>query len=260
MTSIIDDVETPIISQIPVSTKQKAMVGLLVRHGLDLAAALNPDANSLHWAVRVGREDLCKSILEVTAGAARNASGGQRNVSPLIEVKGKFGRTPLWMAAAQNKPGICRILLAAGADVHAACPFDISKDSKVLVSPVGAASLAGNADIVSLLVELGANVDIANPSHHTPLSIAAAHGNLEACRILLANKARHDYTYNDGKDTVLLLAARAGHGLVVAFLLEEGVRAWPLSRTSTLLGTFFDTSVEFKMRAYIIGILKLKSI
>jgi ankyrin repeat protein len=120
---------------------------------------------------------------------------------------------------------------------------------------MGAASMNGHADVVTILIEFGALVDKLNPSGWNALGIAAGHGYLEGCRLLLGVGARHDIKYPGGV-TVLLNAAKFGHVNMVKFLLGQGVRAWPLSTLRTLSSTWFDSSVGMAGRVQISKLLQ----
>jgi hypothetical protein len=98
-------------------------------------------------------------------------------------------------------------------------------------------------------------LDKLNPSGFDALGIAAGHGCLEGCRLLLNAGARHDIKYPSGI-TVLLNAARNGHVSVVKFLLEQGVRAWPFSTLKTWYSTWFDPSIRMAVRVEITMLLQ----
>ena len=85
------------------------------------------------------------------------------------------------------------------------------------------AASEGNAEIVALLIEFGANVNQASLGrlHCPPLCEAAESGHADVVRVLLSAGA-----WVDGEDrtsiTPLMLAAREGHDAVVELLLDSG--------------------------------------
>ena len=82
---------------------------------------------------------------------------------------GSHGRTMLWEAAYRGRLAMVDLLLNQGADVHAwGCHFT---PLLVDISPYCAAR-AGFAEIVSLLLEHGAEVDLQDREGHTPLMAA----------------------------------------------------------------------------------------
>ena len=82
---------------------------------------------------------------------------------------GSHGRTMLWEAAYRGRLTMVNLLLNRGADVHAwGCHFT---PLLVDISPYCAAR-AGFVEIVSLLLDHGAEVDLRDDAGHTPLMAA----------------------------------------------------------------------------------------
>ena len=72
-----------------------------------------------------------------------------------------------------------------------------------------------------MLLEGGANVEIANAFRRTALHHAAYYGYLNVCRLLLYRGAKVD-PVDKRKETPLYWAARSGHLSVVKLLVERG--------------------------------------
>ena len=91
-------------------------------------------------------------------------------------------------------------------------------------TPLCAASLNGNLNCVSLLIEAGANKDQGRTdTGATPLFIAAQNGHLEVVRFLVESGANKDQgTTDEFGATPLFIAAHQGHLEVVRFLVESG--------------------------------------
>ena len=89
------------------------------------------------------------------------------------------------------------------------------------------AALGGNLQIVTLLIEAGANIDAIGYSY-TPLMIAAEAGDVEMVRLLIksgANVNISNYYENDElfkPNTALMAASSNGHSEVAQLLIEAG--------------------------------------
>ena len=203
-----------------------------------------------------------------------------------IEGRNTSGQTALHVAAVEGQVDALKLLMAAGADInaplgelritalHMACyTVDQVMVETVLnykpdvearvngVTPLFTAVSVGNADIVRLLFDAGADVRArttcdpgagesvlhlavahyktcllpvllqhgadanaagTNPPGQTALHIAAQYGNVDALRILVAAGADASARYADGT-TALHLAAYHGHVNVAKALLEHGL-------------------------------------
>lgn len=99
-------------------------------------------------------------------------------------------------------------LLAAGADVNAANTYG--------GTALAFASDKGHAEVVDLLLERGANVNVSDRFYQeTPLGWAARHGHAGIVRSLLAKGA-------EGESRALMTAVGEGHAAVVKVILERG--------------------------------------
>ena len=81
------------------------MVTLLIKHGADVTACTNFGVTALHWACRAGLLSVVSHLVE--HGAA-------------IDARDKLDQTPLMTAcdhAGNNCVDVCRLLIAAGADL-----------------------------------------------------------------------------------------------------------------------------------------------
>ena len=89
------------------------------------------------------------------------------------------------------------------------------------VTPLHVAASAGHSDILSLLIEHGADINGPGKFGSTPLHRASLYTRLEAGQFLLSRgadiDARDDYTY-----TILMYASTWGHAEFVRMLLEHG--------------------------------------
>ena len=83
------------------------------------------------------------------------------------------------------------------------------------------ASHSNNVKLVRLLLEIGADINLANSAGDTPLYVASERGNVEMVRILLEKGADINQAESNGQ-TPLMIAVGMGHEEVVEALLEYG--------------------------------------
>lgn len=169
------------------------VVTALVRAGANVNAKLAGGRTPLHEAAaRNGNPAVAAALLE--AGAQVNARG---NIDEVWEDRFRaaaalsiaFGvnpwgwaadipatagnRTPLHEAAADNSnPEVVELLIAAGAELHAA--GDLERHDEPAGTPLHwAASMNPDATVLELLVRAGADVNAPGGSGRTPLHMAA---------------------------------------------------------------------------------------
>lgn len=97
-----------------------------------------------------------------------------------LEERDDKGRTPLMIAAYENKIAAARILIDAGADVNA--------QDDILNSPFLYAGAAGQLEILRLCLNAGADFNIYNRYGGTALIPACEKGHIEIVRELLKQK------------------------------------------------------------------------
>ncbi len=110
--------------------------------------------------------------------------------------------------------------------------FDINRQDWYGMTALHWAAAQGHAEIVKLLLDYGANINLRNREGNTPLHLAARNGNLSTVKLLLARGANATIVNRDGQ-TPLALARQYYHPSVVTFLEREAGRA-VFGRTSTL--------------------------
>jgi uncharacterized protein len=168
-----------------------------------------------------------------------------------VNVRGLEGNTPLTDACRRGHRAAVEYLLDAGADVnaagrvgetalHAVCwgkdasivalLLDHGADVNALFgreSPLLIASGYGSFDMVSLLVEAGAEVNYKNESNGTPLRKASMAGCVQTVQFLFEHGAELDTLDSDG-ETPLCIALRCGHCEVAEYLLSVGASVDPV--------------------------------
>ncbi len=149
------------------------------------------------------------------------------------------GGTPPLTLAAQNgcEVSIIKALLDAGAQVSKEQPP--LHAAAILRAPLG-------PEMVTLLLEAGAELHAPRPADNwTPLQCAAAAGNTEVLQLLIERGASVNLTTMGKPDEApLLLAARYDHPATALVLLDhgadpmlrtsEGLSAWQLNRDAAL--------------------------
>ncbi|CAD5190025.1 unnamed protein product [Musa acuminata subsp. malaccensis] len=94
-------------------------------------------------------------------------------------------------------------------------------------SPLHFSASHGHHEIVSVLVETGANINLRNYSGQTPLMLACLHGHWEVVQILILFKANiHKKDFLSG-GTALHFAALNGHNRCIRLLLADCVPSSP---------------------------------
>jgi hypothetical protein len=118
-------------------------------------------------------------------------------------------------SAGQTGAVVLLLVLRAAAVGHLSCQF----------APLWVAAQNGQVDVVRLLLEARASVDLARSSDQvTPLLIAASEGHVDVVRLLLEARASVDLAKKD-QMTPLWVAASEGHVDVVRLLLEATRRS-----------------------------------
>ena len=197
------------------------LVGRLLAAGANPNRALESGETALMAASRAGSLAAVNALL--AAGARVNATEATR------------GQSALMWAAANRHPAITEALLGRGADIGA------RSRTRRRVYNMGGSRSAGSASrgIALEEVTLGGS---------TALLFAARSGDLDSTRLLVAAGADVHDTSADG-NTALNIAVHSGHGMLAAFLLDEGANpnAAPLGYTAlhaaVLRGTLRDRGV-----------------
>jgi ankyrin repeat protein len=86
---------------------------------------------------------------------------------PDVNVRDRYGRTPLILACYQADASVVKALIQQGADVNLA-------DGNGLSTPLHRAAYAGNAEVAEVLIKEGADVDGRDGALRTPLAGACA--------------------------------------------------------------------------------------
>ena len=174
---------------------------LLIEYGANVNTSYNDDF-VLTWATFNNYTDIVRLLIEKGAN---------------IECYNPVGCTPLIIASNGNYE-ICEFLIQNGADVNARRSKTSNKDWTSLMY----ASYDSKLDIMKLLLENGALIDIRTPSLHSAYLIAAQYGTPDAVELLINNGAELNCTDSDG-DSALICAAKYEQTDNIKLLIEYGV-------------------------------------
>ncbi|KAL3125271.1 hypothetical protein niasHT_000682 [Heterodera trifolii] len=122
--------------------------------------------------------------------------------------------TPLFFAVRHANLPLCRLLVARGANV------DLGTDSAITPLMIAACDRS-QTEIVTFLVENGANINLQNGDGATALMYACYKGNVDIVRLLLSHGANVELTDFEGFRFALKDAATEGHLEVCRLLVEE---------------------------------------
>lgn len=192
-------------------------VEALLRHGADANSASSFGATPLMAAAAGGDAKSVQLLLD---------HGANPNAQPTPDLPGFIfggGRSPLMWAAFRGDTEIMKLLIDAGADVNA--PSGIG-------TPLAQAAWADRTDATQLLLEHGANPDIAGfGDGYAPLHWAASseERNDDLVRMLLQHGANPNAgggepveAFMGTPQTPLMLARRRGNSTVINLLVRAG--------------------------------------
>ena len=163
-------------------------------------------AAALILASSVAFADATSDLLDgekVRAMSAEEYAAAVRS-APDVNVRGRDGVTPLYLAAEYGTPDNIAALVKAGADVEARI--------KSLEKPLHAAARGGTPENIAALVKVGADVEARDLNWKTPLHLAAEYGTPENIAALVSAGADVNVRDEDGM-TPLHAAAMFGIGI-----------------------------------------------
>ena len=123
------------------------------------------------------------------------------------------GWTALHVAAHYGQLGVMKLLMGVGANLNT-----LAKNS-IACTPIGAAAAGHQLEAIKMLLEKGADVNIANSHGYTVLHYAAAEGDAELARLCLTHGADKTLKGKDGH-TAADIAEQKGHTDIVNLLSD----------------------------------------
>jgi len=170
--------------------------------------ALNEDKGlpSQGWRYRCGWTEHVQQILHGELAA---------------DTRDAFGYIPLLEAIRNGSADTVGALVAAGADVHKVPHYGCMRDATMLIN----AAERGDFEVVQILLDGGARVDVETHTGWTALMVAASRGHAECVRTLVLAGADLSARNAQGQ-TALALAQRRRHPMVARMLLvaNNGLR------------------------------------
>jgi len=125
------------------------------------------------------------------------------------------GSTALHWAVQADDVAMTRLLLEAGADTGVR--------NRVGAPPILPAAVNGNAEILGMLLEAGADPNMTvSVTGDTPLMLAARTGNIDAVEVLLDHGADVNGRETWGQTTPLMWAVAENHADVAKLLIDRG--------------------------------------
>jgi ankyrin repeat protein len=238
---------------------------ILLKHGADINAINSIGLTPLHLAAMGESTKMVQLLMEKTSidsGLERNLSTSVLSFAAVLEdltlfnwmlekgadleVKDKYGRTPLIYCAQSSKPENMTFLLDAGADItasddegttalgsavhkshEAGVRLLLERGSDIITRHLSGTSIiqvaaeTGNLNITQMLLEKGADIKVPDKNKVTALHNAVVGENIDIVRLFLEKEAVVDAKDAAGQ-TSLLIAACTQQEAVVRLLVDYG--------------------------------------
>mmetsp|Transcript_21578 Transcript_21578/g.49050 ORF Transcript_21578/g.49050 Transcript_21578/m.49050 type:complete len:785 (-) Transcript_21578:264-2618(-) len=143
---------------------------------------------------------------------------GAERLLNIINFEDNVGHTPVFVATIRGHVQIVKLLASSGANLEKPFYEHESATGGRFVPLLLAGVLTNHIDVVRVLLECGADVNITDENDHTALNEAAKLGNVDMCRLLVSYNANEDIRTKKGKRTALQKAKKYKHSEVADFL------------------------------------------
>jgi len=183
---------------------RKDIVEFLISMGAELNAKNSSGLTPLAWAVDRGLVDIAWMLLEAEADPA---------------IADSKGNTPLHKATTLKNSQMVETLLSINTDEDEWCKVN-ARNAEGCTSAYFAA-FQGSNDILQILIDFQANINLPSFKNITPLHRAVSANRLDTVKMLLENGARVNDADDNGR-TALHLAASSNNIELVKLLLEHG--------------------------------------
>lgn len=202
-----------------------AKVKELLAANPNLILTKTPEGSLLLTAAFSGAREVMRAILprfpQLSIHEAASVGDAQRlqrileEEPALVNAPHAQGFSPLGLAAFFGHKAAVQVLVARGAEV------DAPDQSQFANTALDAAVAANHLEVVKILLQNHASVNVRAAAGHTPLHKAAMNGNLEIAKLLIEAKADVNAT-DDAQKTPLAYAEEKGHAEVATLLREKG--------------------------------------
>lgn len=205
----------------------------LIRNGADVGKVDWNGRSPLYMGCKGGFDDVVKSLLEIKGTVNQCCENGK---SPL-HVASENGYTNIVRALLLNEAEVNSVDIYGRSAIYLCCKEGQTETAKELMktkkldinirnyrnkySPLYISCLKGYKEIVSMLLENGANVSDRNKWGRSPLHAACRDGNIAIVKLLLQKNANIDETDNLGASS-LYIASEDGNTEIVKLLLMYG--------------------------------------
>lgn len=183
------------------SFNSRELIEYLIDNGADIEARSDGQWTPLHSQAYSGHADGVEVLLEQGADPeAKHAFGmtplinairwNRIEAAEVLVAKGAnvnaantLGRTPLMLSAVEGYTELAELFLKNSADIRA-------KDLNYQRTALHFAALNGHLDIVSMLIDKGADIDEADAAGKTPLAYAGQYGHEKVAMLLKSSGAK----------------------------------------------------------------------
>ncbi|XP_076034535.1 uncharacterized protein LOC143021130 [Oratosquilla oratoria] len=184
---------TPLI--LAAQKRHQHIISLLLKHNANVNAKTKNKQTALHFVAKNNDAFCCPDLLNVDG----------------IDVltKDTKGDTPLHLAVRHNSFDVCKNLLEKHCET-------VKQANRKGHTPLHVAAMVGNAKILSILIECGADPEVRDTLWFIPLHYSAQRGHSKCCEILIS-RSRESGTrqarakLKDGRTPLMLAAANGYH-------------------------------------------------
>jgi ankyrin repeat protein len=152
------------------------IIELLIKHNSDINFQDIHGKTPLHWASISQNEEVATILIKANANLEVKDKYGR---TPLYNnLRDEYGRSILYQACELGDLDTAKLLIDSGVDID-------EQEKRCMDSPLHIASRNGHIEIVSLLINSGAKINIENSYHYTPLHYAVRYKKIEVAKFII---------------------------------------------------------------------------
>ncbi|KII64485.1 Transient receptor potential cation channel subfamily A member 1 [Thelohanellus kitauei] len=189
---------------------EAALTELLEYHNVNIEIKDTQGMTPLHYAAEQGCPRIAKILIEHKAD---------------LMALNKFGMTPLHLACEEGHPEVASLILSELKEKSPEKLKDyINSKDKNSFSPLHYAATSGVVDLVSLLLEYGAECSFDPQTDYTsPLHLACVTNQLDNVKLLVENNLNIVDVKNQNQETPLMIVASLNRTDILNYLLQYNV-------------------------------------